>query len=72
MIQQLLDRFTKETPVAVMVRAMLANVWSEQKIDQIFRDTAVRQREEHLLFSTVIDLLQLAARQQRSSPMHWP
>ena len=41
MIQTLIDRFTK-APVAVMVRAMLANVWSDQKIDQIFRDTAVR------------------------------
>ncbi len=60
MIQTLLDRFTKATPVAVMVRAMLANVWSDQKIDEIFRNTAVRQREDHLLFSTVINLLHLA------------
>jgi len=60
LIQTLLDRFTKETPVAVMVRAMLANVWSDDKIDEIFRNTAVRQREDHLLFSTVINLLHLA------------
>lgn len=60
MIQTLLDRFTKETPVAVMVRAMLANVWSDENIDRIFRDTAVRQRQDHLLFSTVVNLLHLA------------
>ena len=60
LIQTLLDRFTKETPVAVMVRAMLANVWSDEKIDEIFRNTAVRQREDHLLFSTVVNLLHLA------------
>lgn len=60
MIQTLLDRFTQQTPVAVMVRAMLANVWSDQKIDDIFRNTAVRQKDGDLLFSTVVNLLHLA------------
>lgn len=60
MIQTLLDRFTKETPVAVMVRAMLANAWSDKNIDRIFRDTVVPQRQDHLLFSTVVNPLHLA------------
>jgi hypothetical protein len=60
LIQTLLDRFTKQTPVAVMVRAMLAKVWSDEKIDEIFRNAAVGQREDHLLFSTVLNLSHLA------------
>lgn len=67
MIQTLLDRFTREAPVAVMVRAMLANVWSDQKIDDIFRGAAVRQKDGELLFSTVINLLHLAVFKMKPS-----
>lgn len=67
MINLLLERFTKDAPVATMVRAMLVNVLADHKLDEIFRETAVRQRESSLLFSTVVNLLHLAVLKNKRS-----
>lgn len=43
-----------------MVRSKIANVWSDQNIDDIFQRTADRQKEGEFQFSTVVNLLDLA------------
>jgi hypothetical protein len=59
MMDGVLERFATRAPVAVMVRALLANVLSERELDAIFRDAAERQVEGQLLFSQVAGLMQL-------------
>jgi hypothetical protein len=56
---QVLERFVRETPVTVMLRAVMENAFSVEAIDALFADTAAQQREGELLFSTVVDLLSL-------------
>jgi hypothetical protein len=53
--------------VAVMVRGLLANILSASELDTIFRETAVRQREGELLFSSVVELLQLVVTKSHKS-----
>jgi hypothetical protein len=56
---EVLERFVRETPVTVMLRAVMENAFSVEAIDGLFADTAVQQREGELLFSTVVDVLSL-------------
>ena len=42
-----------------MVRGLMANILSPVELNAIFRETAERQYESSLLFSTVVDLLSL-------------
>lgn len=64
---ELIERFTKEAPVATMVRALTANILSAEELNAIFRDSAVRQRESKLLFSMIVDLLSLAVSKAKRS-----
>jgi IS4 transposase len=57
LFREVLDRFVKESPVSVMVRATLEHTLTAEFLDQLFRDHAVRQRESPLLFSTIVDLM---------------
>jgi hypothetical protein len=66
-LDQILDKFAAHAPVAVMVRAVMANILSKDELDRIFRDTAVRQKEKALLFSSVVDLLHLAVLKTKPS-----
>jgi IS4 transposase len=59
LFQEVFDRFLKESPVSVMVRATLEHTLTAEFLDQLFRDHAVRQRESPLLFSTIVDLMSL-------------
>jgi len=45
----------------------MENVFSAQRLDRLFGDTAVRQYEDELLFSTVADLMGLAVTKVRPS-----
>jgi hypothetical protein len=65
--RDVLNMFSKESPVTVMLRGMLENVFSAEKLDNLFRDNARRQHEEELLFSTVVDLMGLAVAKVRPS-----
>lgn len=56
---EILERFVRETPVTVMMRAAIENSFSTEAIDDLFGETATQQREGELLFSTVVDLLSL-------------
>ncbi len=51
------ERFEKQTPVCVMVRAALENVFAAERLDEIFEKHAVQQRCGELLFSTVADMM---------------
>lgn len=68
-LSEVFDRFAKESPVCVMVRATLENVFSAERRDELFARTAVRQRSKELLFSTVADLMGLVVCRVRPS-MH--
>jgi hypothetical protein len=55
----LFKRFLAESPICVMQRAVLENVFAPDKLDAVFRSTAVRQYERELLFSRLVDLTSL-------------
>ena len=61
------QRFVDRSPVTVMLRATLENVFSAEALDRLFRETAVRQRPKQLAFSTVVDLLSLTVAGVRKS-----
>jgi IS4 transposase len=63
----LLDRFTRQAPVATMVRAAMANVLSSRELDAIFHDRRQRQYEDELLFSSVVGLLTLVVTKTQKS-----
>jgi hypothetical protein len=65
--EALFQRFVEMSPVTVMLRATLENVFSPQAIDTIFADTARQQYEGELLFSSVVDLLALVVWRQKKS-----
>jgi len=56
-LSEVFDRFVKQSPVTVMVRATMENVLSAERLDNLFAQTAVRQRPSELLFSLVADLM---------------
>lgn len=64
---EVLQRFVDQSPVTVMMRATMENAFSEEAIDELFVQTAQRQRESDLLFSTVVDLLSLVVMGARDS-----
>ncbi len=65
--QEAFELFSKDSPVTVMMRAVMENVFSAQRLDRLFGETALRQYEDELLFSTVADLLGLAVTKVRPS-----
>ncbi|QGJ68432.1 Transposase [Planctomycetales bacterium 10988] len=56
-LSEVFDLFVKQSPVTVMVRATMENVLSAERLDQLFAETAVRQRPSALAFSLVADLM---------------
>jgi len=65
--EALFQRFVERTPVTVMVRATLENLFSAGAVDEIFAASAQRQRPSELLFSSVVDLLSLVVFRERRS-----
>ena len=61
------QRFMEKAPVTVMVRSTLERVLSPGAIDAIFANSAMRQVESELLFSSVVELLALVVWRQRDS-----
>lgn len=51
--------FLRESPICVMGRALLENVFAAEKLDKVFRSAAVRQYERELLFSQLVDVTSL-------------
>jgi hypothetical protein len=65
--EELFQRFAQQAPVTVMLRAVMENSYSAAAVDQLFAETARRQRPGELLFSTVVDLLGLVVCGARKS-----
>ena len=57
MVDEMMDRFSKRAPVAVMFRSVFARLLSDQKLDELFAEHSSRQVESTLLFSTLVKLL---------------
>ncbi len=54
------DRFARFSPVTVMMRAVCEFVLPPARLDELFREHAVEQYEDELLFSTAVEILALA------------
>ena len=62
-----IDRFVEHSGVSVMFRGTLENAVTPELLDEVFANTAKRQRCGELLFSSVVDLLALVATGSRKS-----
>lgn len=67
LLSKVFERFANKSPVTVMLRGALEYAFPPESIDQLFRDHAVNQYEDDLLFSTVVDVLSLAVTGNRKS-----
>lgn len=56
-MDEILDRFVEETPVAVMVQAALRRVFADTALDDLFERHAQSQYTRELTFSTVTKLM---------------
>jgi hypothetical protein len=65
--EAMFQRFVERTPVTVMVRGTLENIFSAPALDDIFAASVERQRPSRLLFSSVVDLLSLVVFRERRS-----
>lgn len=50
--------FIEKRPISVMARAITERFFEPEQLDALFRRTAVKQYQRHLLFSSVVDLMQ--------------
>ena len=64
---EIIDRFVEESAASVMFRGTLENVVTAELLDEVFVNTAKRQRCGEFLFSAVVDLLALVATGSRKS-----
>ena len=56
-LSSLLERFSNAAPIAVMARASLTRLFSDDLLDQIFEDYATRQYTKQLAFSSAFWLM---------------
>jgi hypothetical protein len=54
---QILDHFEQKSPFAVLVRVILQRLLPPSKLDKLFADTAVKQYQRELLFSSLMMLM---------------
>lgn len=57
MVVDVIERFSDQVPAAMLFRGLFARVFSDERMNQIFRDHKERQVESELLFSSLIHLL---------------
>lgn len=67
LLGKVFERFAKKSPVTVMLRGVLEHALPKGRIDELFREHARQQREDELLFSSVVDVLSLAVAGMRKS-----
>src|SRR4051794_30007434 len=68
MFGPLFERFTANTPLTVMTRALLENALRPEPLDELFERLAVQQYKRELLFSTVVDVMAVVACRIYKSP----
>lgn len=66
-LDKVFDRFARFSPVTVMMRGVLEYAFPASRLDELFRQHAVEQYEDELLFSTVVNTLALAVNGVRRS-----
>lgn len=59
MLSAVFERFVDESPLSVMVRGLMENLLSYQKIDKIFESHAKIQYTRELMFSSLVNLMSL-------------
>lgn len=59
MFSTILQRFMEKAPIPVMVRALLEQVLTPQRLDDIFKSSSIKQYTRSLLFSSIFDLMSL-------------
>jgi IS4 transposase len=59
MISAIFEQFVEASPISVMVRALMERIFSADKLDELFEDTAEKQYTRELLFSSVVGLMSL-------------
>jgi branched-subunit amino acid transport protein len=59
MISNIFERFVKQTPLTVMVRAIMERIFATEQLERLFEDTAERQYTRELLFSNVVGIMSL-------------
>ncbi len=66
-LNEVLERFEKQAPIAVMARTALAHALDSDRLNEIFAANAVQQKCGELAFSTVADLMALVALKAKPS-----
>ena len=59
MINAIFERFVEQTPLTVMVRAIMERSFGREQLDKLFEETAEEQYTKTLLFSNVVGLMSL-------------
>ena len=57
MVVDVIERFSEEAPAAMLFRGLFARVFSDERMNQIFRDHKERQVESDVVFSSLMHLL---------------
>jgi len=57
LLGRIFERFAEQTPVCVAVRALMESALDAEALDTLFGQSAQRQYEQDLLFSTCVDLM---------------
>jgi len=66
-LRELVERFERESPFAVMFRAVLERTLDAERLDSLFARHAQRQSQQEILFSTMVELMgSVAAKLQPS------
>ena len=57
MFSKIFKRFVEKSPIPVMVQVLLEKVLNPDKLNTLFKRTAVEQYTRELLFSSVFELM---------------
>ncbi len=57
MLPSVFQTFIERSPICVMARAVLENLFQPERLDELFERTAERQYKRTLLFSSVVELM---------------
>ncbi|SRR5579859_126518 len=57
MLPSVFQTFIERSPICVMARAVLENLFQPERLDELFKRTAQRQYTRTLLFSAVVELM---------------
>ncbi len=56
-LDEIFERFVQQSPVTVMVRAIMEVVLTDEKLDELFEKTAQTGYTRELLFSTLVKMM---------------